>query len=99
MLLMHSRTCGNVIIGTFFLIQQFHRQEPQRQQTQRNVMMPTHPIPHLIIGQAALAFRMSKTFFDAIRLLDHACVFMQVGRLVTPRRFAKGHLSKFQKFP
>ena len=53
-------------------------------------MMPTDPIANLIIGQATFAFCTMKTFLNAIRLLDHSRIFMQVGRLITPRRFAEG---------
>src|SRR5437868_14944741 len=51
------RTWGGVKAGVFFpQPTALQRQEPQGQQRQGHVMVPTNPAPYLVLRQADLAF-------------------------------------------
>src|SRR5262249_35110194 len=50
-----SRSCATVNAGLFFpQPPPLDRQEPQRQQRQRHVVVPAHPAAHLVLTQTPL---------------------------------------------
>src|SRR2546422_979710 len=60
-----ARTSGTVICGSFFpQPPPLQREEPQGQQGQGGVVVPTHPTPGLVFVQPALPFRCLKTLLD-----------------------------------
>ena len=60
-----SRTCGTVNAGFFFpQLPPLQGQEPQGQQRQRHVVMPTRPTPHLVMVQAHFPFAFLKHLLD-----------------------------------
>ena len=54
-------------------------QEPRGQQRQGLVMMPGDPVPHLIVGQARLAFASLDAALDLMCQLGHSTKFLQRG--------------------
>src|SRR5215471_8359054 len=52
-------------------------QEPRGQERQGLMMMPGHPVPHLIVAQASLSFGTLKTLFDTMSRLGHAGQLLQ----------------------
>src|SRR2546425_3044120 len=67
------RTWGIVMAGVFFPNTAFlQRQEPQGQERQRHVMVPTQPTARFIVSKADLPFRFLEVFFDAMALTADA---------------------------
>src|SRR5207249_4303168 len=61
------RTCGTVTAGVFPpQAAALQLREPQRQQRQRDVMMPAGPAPHFVVRQADRAFAFLEQLFDAV---------------------------------
>ena len=77
---MACRSCGKVRAGVdFFSRPQFAVEIPGGDQGQGLVMIPAAPTPHLIIGQAALAFAALQTLLNAMLRLRHAREFASRG--------------------
>ena len=65
-----SRTWGTVIAGVFFPhTPSLQHQEPDRQQRQRDVMMPTHPTAGFVMIQPDFAVAELKQFFDPMPVI------------------------------
>src|SRR5208283_673185 len=66
------RTCGIVIAGVFFSNPaSLQYQEPQGQERERHVMVPTHPTTHFVMPQSHLPFAFLEHFFYAVPFAAH----------------------------
>ena len=74
------RICGTVIAGVhFFPPPRFQHQEPCGHQGKRDMMVPTKPCSHLIVGQPGFALATLETLFDPVVCFGHP-------RKLVPRR-------------
>ena len=67
------RTCGTVNAGAiFFPPTGLDDQEPRRDHRQRHVVVPTAPVPHLVLAQPRLALGPLQALLDPVLRLRHA---------------------------
>src|SRR5947209_13423371 len=70
--------CGGVSAGVWiFSPPRLLIQEPRRQQRQGLVMMPSDPVPYLVVGQARLPLGDLEAFLDPLRRLGTARALRQ----------------------
>src|SRR3989304_7699001 len=61
------RTCCTVIAGVhFFPPPRFAHQEPGRNQAKRDMMVPSEPVSHLVLGHARLALGTLDALLDPV---------------------------------
>src|SRR5438270_990175 len=69
-----SCNCATVNAGVFFpQLPPFQRQEPQRQQRQRHVVVPADPAPHLVVAQPDLPLPFLQDFLHPVPLTMYPC--------------------------
>ena len=67
-----SRTRGSVRAGVpFFPPSRFRAQEPRGDQGQGLVVMPTHPMAHLVVAQPRVALAPLEALLDLVLGLGH----------------------------
>src|SRR5271157_1928098 len=71
-------SCGGVSAGVWiFSPPRLLIQEPRCQHRESLVMMPSDPVPHLVVGQARLPLGVLDAFLDPVRRLGHTRKFLQ----------------------
>ena len=75
---MITRICDTVTLGVFPPDSpSFQAQKPQRHQAKRDVVMPTHPTPNLVLRQADFAFSFLQDLLDPVPLRPRSHRFGQ----------------------
>src|SRR5713101_3561398 len=73
-----SCSCVTVNAGVFFpQLPPLQRQEPQRQQRQRHVVVPADPTPHLVVAQPDFALAFLQDFLYPVPLALHPRQYRQ----------------------
>ena len=71
-------SCGDVSAGVcIFSPPRLLSQEPRGEKGQGLMMMPGHPVPHLIVSQTRFPLGTLEAFFDPVLGLGHAGIFLK----------------------